>query len=935
MEALRDGDPRWAGPFQLVGRLGGGGMGLVFLGRSRGGRPVAVKMIRSDLAQDPGFRHRFAQEVHAARRVNGFYTAQVIDADPDATPPWMATAYVEGPSLAQAIHDRRPLDEDELRRLGAGLAEGLAAIHRCGLVHRDLHPGNVILADDGPRLIDFGIARALDATITTTAVIGTPGFMSPEQVRGQSVSPASDVFCLGAVLAYAVGGFGPFGSGRPDAVLYRIVYEPPDLTAMNHLPPGITALVAACLAKESTDRPSLDSVLTELAASPQPTQWRSRWPPLGPEAGLPQSGTARQNRTELSPGDYLLAPSQPRALPKPSTAAATDSHFALIGAPLAARGVMTMAFSPDGRFLATGSGDGIVQLWDPAERTPIGAPLTGRNGSVLSVAFSPDGRLLAASGGEKLRLWNPATPRTPIDVTALSGVERPSSVAFSPDSRFLATVGGFQVVRLWNPATRSQIGDPLTGFTDHEGTVWSVAFSPHGRLMAISTIKGVVRLWDPDTRAQIGGPLNHGGAASVAFSPHGRLLATAGEDGSVQLWDLTTRTPIGDPLTGRSVAFSPHGRLLATGGEDGSVQLWDLTTRTPIGDPLTGHNGPVRSVAFSPDDRLLATGGSGVQLWAPTRLRVRARPRTAPTTSLIFAPIGDSLTGHDGPVLSVAFSPDGRFLATGGHDKAVRLWDPATRSPIGEPLYYANYGSDGPATSVAFSPDSSLLAIAYSVVASLWNLTTRRQVNTYLNSGSSVAFSPDGSLLASSGQDGTVCLWNPAARMPVRNRLAGHRGAATSVAFSPDGSLLASSGQDGTVCLWNPAARMPVRNRLAGHRGAATSVAFSPDGSLLASSGQDGTVRLWNPAASAPISNPLTGHRAPLTSVAFSPHGRLLATGGEDGTVQLWDPAACTPIGDPLAGHNGPVRSVAFSPDGSFLATVSDDSTVQQWAREP
>ncbi|MEW2357381.1 serine/threonine-protein kinase [Spirillospora sp. NPDC029432] len=295
MEELAAGDPRAAGPFRLVGRLGGGGMGRVFLGRSPGGRPVAVKTIRPELAGDPAFRRRFAQEVRAARRVNGFYTAQVVGADPDADPPWMATAYIEGPSLHEAIEAHGPLQQAGLRILGAGLAEGLAAIHRAGLVHRDLKPGNVIIAADGPRLIDFGIARALDAT-TSTVVIGTPGFMSPEQARGRDIGAAGDVFSLGAVLAYAASGTGPFGTGRPDAVVYRIVHEEPDLAALRHLPSDLTALVAACLDKDQAARPAPGTVIARLAAPAVPPGARSHGLAVGDHGLIPADRRIRDDR---------------------------------------------------------------------------------------------------------------------------------------------------------------------------------------------------------------------------------------------------------------------------------------------------------------------------------------------------------------------------------------------------------------------------------------------------------------------------------------------------------------------------------------------------------------------------------------------------------------------------------------------------------------
>jgi serine/threonine protein kinase len=194
-EPLRAEDPCEVGPYRLRGRLGSGGMGRVFLGQSRSGRPVAVKLIHPKLAEDPQFRRRFALEVEAARRVGGFYTAPVVDADTAADPPWLVTAYLPGPSLQEAVDRCGPLPLVMIRKLGAGLAEGLAAIHACGLVHRDLKPSNVILLNDGPRVIDFGIARALDVTSYTASRvrIGTPSYMSPEQVRGLVVGPPSDV----------------------------------------------------------------------------------------------------------------------------------------------------------------------------------------------------------------------------------------------------------------------------------------------------------------------------------------------------------------------------------------------------------------------------------------------------------------------------------------------------------------------------------------------------------------------------------------------------------------------------------------------------------------------------------------------------------------------------------------------------------------------
>jgi tetratricopeptide (TPR) repeat protein len=271
---LHDGDPAQIGPYRVHARLGGGGMGQVFLGTSPGGYPVAVKVVRPELAADADFRRRFAVEVAAARKVGGLYTAHVVDAAPDADPPWMATAYISGPSLQQAVREHRSLSVEAVAALGAGLAEGLAAVHAQGLVHRDLKPGNVLLAEDGPRLIDFGIARALDSTSHThsSTVLGTAAFMSPEQARAQDVGPASDVFSLGCVLVFAATGDSPFGEGPVHAVVFRIVYEEPDLSG---LPAPLAGLVPDCLAKDPAARPGLDRVLSVLAPLAQAGQNRA------------------------------------------------------------------------------------------------------------------------------------------------------------------------------------------------------------------------------------------------------------------------------------------------------------------------------------------------------------------------------------------------------------------------------------------------------------------------------------------------------------------------------------------------------------------------------------------------------------------------------------------------------------------------------------
>lgn len=310
------------GTYVIVRELGSGGMGSVYLGRSRAGRAVAIKVIRAEYAADPEFRKRFRKEVEAAGKVGGFHTAAVVDADADAPQPWMASAYIEGPTLADEVARRGPLDERRLWALAAALAEALQAIHACGLVHRDLKPGNIVLAEDGPRVLDFGIARAVEGTRLTAdrRAIGTPGFIAPEQAQGLEVTGACDMFALGAVLVAAAGG-SAFGEGQIFGQLYRAVHEEADVSA---IPSELRPLVVACLRKEPELRPAPEELLVACAgridltvvAPGEPAPPRPAPPAPARPARRPSSG----HRGRPQPG--VAPPRAPGPSRSPPTSAA-------------------------------------------------------------------------------------------------------------------------------------------------------------------------------------------------------------------------------------------------------------------------------------------------------------------------------------------------------------------------------------------------------------------------------------------------------------------------------------------------------------------------------------------------------------------------------------------------------------------------------------
>jgi len=360
MQPLGAEDPQVIGAYRLLGRLGSGGMGVVYLGRSAGGRTVAVKVVHAQFALDEEFRARFRREVDAARRVGGSWTAPVLDADPEARVPWVATGYVAGPSLSQAINEEGPLPESSVRALAAGLAEALDAVHGLGLVHRDVKPSNVLLALDGPRLIDFGIARATEGTVSLTstgASIGSPGYMAPEQILGQPVSGPADIFSLGAVLTYAATGEQPFPGDSSASLLYKVVHEEPQLGP--ELTGELRDVVAECLAKNPADRPTPEQIARRLAPADGASGLvRSGW--------LPGALVERVSRQAVE----LLDLEAEAVAPPPAATGTPASGTPASGTPVPASGTPASGTPVPG---APASGNPAASVASPASAPMLGA----------------------------------------------------------------------------------------------------------------------------------------------------------------------------------------------------------------------------------------------------------------------------------------------------------------------------------------------------------------------------------------------------------------------------------------------------------------------------------------------------------------------------------------------------------------------------------
>jgi eukaryotic-like serine/threonine-protein kinase len=569
--------------------------------------------------------------------------------------------------------------------------------------------------------------------------------------------------------------------------------------------------------------------------------------------------------------------------------------------------VTSVAFSPDGRRLASGSWDNTVKIWDSATGKELFS-LNGHASSVFSVAFSPDGRRLASGNNDRpVKIWDVATGKELLSLKVHSSMV--NSVAFSPDGQWLASGGG-RTVTIWNSVT----GKELLSFNGHTGEVNSVAFSPDGQRLASGSGDETVKIWDIATGKELFSLKGHNGRVnSVAFSPDGQRLASGNGDETVKIWEVATGKELfslkGHNGWVNSVAFSPDGQRLAWGSGN-TVKIWNTSTGEELFD-LKGHSDSVRSVAFSSDGQRLTSGSADktVKIW------------NSETGNELF-----TLKDNADLVRSVAFSPDGQRVASGGRDKdnTVKIWDIASGKELTSLKGHADW-----VKSVAFSPDGQRLASdSNDGTVKIWDSGTGKELFD-LESGDvgSVAFSPDGQRLASGGNDHAVRIWDSATGKELLN-LKGHADAIMSVAFSPDGQRLASGGFDHTVRIWDSATGRELLN-LKGHADAIMSVAFSPDGQRLASGGFDHTVRIWDSATGKELLN-LKGHADAIMTVAFSPDGQRLASGSEDETVKIWDSATGKELVS-LKGHSGGVMSVAFSPDGQRLASGTEGGSVHLW----
>ena len=942
------------GPYRILSLLGQGGMGSVWLAERADGlftRQVALKLVHPVLIGH-GVTERFAREREILASLSHPNIARLLDAGfAEDGQPYLALQYVAGTPITTYC-DRARLGVNQRLHLFLQVLNAVRYAHANLVIHRDLKPSNILVTEDGQvQLLDFGIAKLLtegegkETALTQLAGRAlTPDYAAPEQISGEPITTAADVYALGVMLYELLTGEQPYRlkrdtRGALEEAILQVNPLPPSRVTSSEIAAGARATTANKLAR--TLKGDLDTIAMK-ALKKSPTERYATADAFGEDVARflrgdvvlaqPDSviyrarkfvfrhrvGFAAASLLILTLAGGLAATTYEAEVASAQRDVALQAQLRSLTQTAAARlkeGDVSGALSiilevlPHRGATRSYTSEALSVFQEARAADAQVFVLPGHTNRVRSAAFSSDGRRVVTSSYDKTaRIWDAATGR---EILLLSGhADRVVSAAFSPDGLRVVTASYDHTAGIWDAGT----GHELTRLRGHTDRLLSVAYSPDGRRIVTTSLDKTARIWDSTTGHEILRLIGHTDTVLFAtFSPDGLRIITASADKTARIWDATSGGEIlllsGHTEVVTSAAFSRDGRSVVTSSLDKTARTWDAATGREI-LRLSGHTGWVYTAAFSPDGRRVVTASSdqSARLWD-----------TATGRQLML------LSGHTDWVTSADFSPDGRRIVTASADKTARIWDLA---PSAELLVLS--GHTGWVAHSRFAANGRrLVTTSLDKTARIWNSATGQQLLVLTGHTDSVwfaEFSPDGLRVATASNDRSARIWDATTGRQLM--LLAHTDPVQTVAFSPDGRRVVTASTDRTARVWDAVTGRQLAV-LTGHTDPVQSAEFAPDGRRVVTASFDKTARIWDALTGHQLMV-LNGHADRLTTAAFSRDGHRVITASQDKTARIWDAATGREL-MMLSGHKEWVNSAAFSPDGRRVVTASDDNTARIW----